>query len=78
MRVCLCVVFFSTAGFGSFVCGAFGDRCIKPHHGGDGFFYLGLLIDPDGMIGAHRAPRGSVSVHITVNRQQMLQDRCTA
>lgn len=56
MRVCLCV--FSTARFGSFVRGTFGGQCIKPHHGGDGFFYLGLLIDSNGMIGAHGAPRG--------------------
>lgn len=74
MRACLCV--FSTARFGSFVRGAFGDRCIKPHHGGDGFFYLGLLIDSSRVIGAHRALRALVSVHITVNQQQMLQDPC--
>lgn len=77
MRVCV-FFFFSTARFGSFVRGAFGDRCIKAHHGGDGFFYLGLLIDSDGMTGAHRALGGLVSVHITVNQQQMLQDPCTA
>lgn len=73
MHVFVC---FSTARFGSFARGTFGDQCIKPRHGGDGFFYLGLLIDSNRMIGAHRALRGLVSVHITVNQQQMLQDLC--
>lgn len=76
MCACLCV-----SCIGSFVRGAFGDQCIKPHHGGDGFFYLGLLVDSNRMIGAHRAPGVGFckqAVHITVNQQQMRQDMCMA